>query len=489
MSIVKLKRSAVANKVPLTTDLDLGELAVNTFDGNLFFKKDPGTQSIVTVATLEGAQTVSGAKTFTGGTYFNEVVVRASSTSEGGQIVLGYANNTTATGQGNNTWIIDVQDFANQKLRFFRINSSGVVDIPIEIPDAGAITINRSLTLGPNGISANGTFGSAGQVLATNGSAVYWAPASGGGGTNATNLTYSANSSTITVFSDTGTDAVVLAASSTVAGVMTATAQTIGGAKTFTGDITADRVVTANNGAGTNFQVGDDSWIGDINVANTLRITGQQDPTQGFIVFGNSNNTALGRSGTGALTYGGNAIILASDIGTVTSTMIANNSIIDADINSSAAIAITKLAASTISGVSLGNNLNTLTIGTGLSGTSYNGSAGVTVAIDSTVATLTGTQTLTNKTISSGTLTGTLTANGSVGTAGQVLTSNATGTYWSTVSGGGGGGATDLDSLTDVAISAVSAGDILRYDGTNWVNDVEQGIRTGKAIAMAIVFG
>jgi hypothetical protein len=41
-----------------------------------------------------------------------------------------------------------------------------------------------------------------------------------------------------------------------------------------------------------------------------------------------------------------------------------------------------------------------LTIGTGLSGTSYNGSTAVTIAIDNTVATLTGNQTLTTKTIS-----------------------------------------------------------------------------------------
>ena len=46
-------------------------------------------------------------------------------------------------------------------------------------------------------------------------------------------------------------------------------------------------------------------------------------------------------------------------------------------------------------------NPNALTIGTGLSGTSYTGSGGVTIAIDSTVATLTGTQTLTNKTLTS----------------------------------------------------------------------------------------
>jgi hypothetical protein len=42
---------------------------------------------------------------------------------------------------------------------------------------------------------------------------------------------------------------------------------------------------------------------------------------------------------------------------------------------------------------------NALTIGTGLTGTSYDGSVAKTIAIDSTVATLTGTQTLTNKTL------------------------------------------------------------------------------------------
>ena len=103
-------------------------------------------------------------------------------------------------------------------------------------------------------------------------------------------------------------------------------------------------------------------------------------------------------------------IVTTGDTGTVTSTMIADGTIVDGDINASANIAVSKLAANTISGVTLGNNLNSLTIGTGLSGTSYNGSAPITVAIDSTVATTSGTQTLTNKTVSlaNNTLSGTL---------------------------------------------------------------------------------
>ena len=46
-----------------------------------------------------------------------------------------------------------------------------------------------------------------------------------------------------------------------------------------------------------------------------------------------------------------------------------------------------QLANSTISGISLGSNLNALTIGTGLSGTSYNGSTATTIAISNTAVT------------------------------------------------------------------------------------------------------
>jgi hypothetical protein len=56
---VVLKRSAVTGRNPTTSDLALGELAINTYDGNLFFKKDSGTASIMSVATLTGTQTLT----------------------------------------------------------------------------------------------------------------------------------------------------------------------------------------------------------------------------------------------------------------------------------------------------------------------------------------------------------------------------------------------------------------------------------------------
>jgi hypothetical protein len=48
---VKIKRSSVQGKVPTTGDLQLGELAVNTYDGKLYTKKDNGTQTIIEIGS------------------------------------------------------------------------------------------------------------------------------------------------------------------------------------------------------------------------------------------------------------------------------------------------------------------------------------------------------------------------------------------------------------------------------------------------------
>ena len=56
------------------------------------------------------------------------------------------------------------------------------------------------------------------------------------------------------------------------------------------------------NGTGTNFQIGDDAYIGDINVVNTMQLSGQQDRTKGYIQFGSgSAMPTIGGSGANRL--------------------------------------------------------------------------------------------------------------------------------------------------------------------------------------------
>ena len=139
-----------------------------------------------------------------------------------------------------------------------------------------------------------------------------------------------------------------------------------------------------------------------------------------------SSTFSITNTGVSAATYGSASIVPVIAVnaqGQITSATNTTISIAPSQIN--ATIANSGLTNSSISingnSVSLGGSTtvtasttNALTISTGLSGTSFNGSTPVTIAIDSTVVTLTGLQVLTNKTLTSpviGTIvnTGTLT--------------------------------------------------------------------------------
>ena len=65
--VLKLKRTAVQGKIPTTATLELGELAINTYDGQLYFEKDNGAPSIqsivVTDALISGSLNINGAIT------------------------------------------------------------------------------------------------------------------------------------------------------------------------------------------------------------------------------------------------------------------------------------------------------------------------------------------------------------------------------------------------------------------------------------------
>jgi hypothetical protein len=123
------------------------------------------------------------------------------------------------------------------------------------------------------------------------------------------------------------------------------------------------------------------------------------------------------------------------------------------------------------SGTIYASNPNALTIGTGLSGGSYDGSAPVTIDIDSTVATLTGSQILTNKTISgsSNTLSNignssltnsSIIINGTTVSLGGSATISSTTTNSLTFNNGGSGAAsgTAFDGSTAYTISYNTVG-------------------------------
>jgi hypothetical protein len=158
--------------------------------------------------------------------------------------------------------------------------------------------------------------------------------------------------------------------------------------------------------------------------------------TSGAITLSGILNSASGGLGASSLTgyLFANGASPATAVATIPNAGLTNSSV-------------------TINGspVSLGGSItvtatasNALSIGTGLSGTSYNGSAPVTIAIDSTVATLTGSQTLTNKSISGSTNTLSNIANASL--------TNSSLTIGTTAISLGGSSAT-LGGLTSVAVT------------------------------------
>jgi len=138
---------------------------------------------------------------------------------------------------------------------------------------------------------------------------------------------------------------------------LTLTATTNGGLAVTgagtTGALSKAVTLDFSNLTGVSAAIGDLVAIGDVSDSNLPK-----DATVGSVLDLISGDVNVDSNGTSSIAAG---------------------AIVDADIASNAAITVTKLAAYTISGHTLGNNLSTLTIGTGLGGTSYNGSSAVTI--------------------------------------------------------------------------------------------------------------
>lgn len=145
---VLLKKSSTAAKVPLTSDLDYGELALNYADGKLYYKTSSNTIKSFTddtsVVTLTGSQTLSN-KTLSSPTITGNITGDVAATGnlkslyssgdEGGEITLAIPATNTAL---STSVTIDVYQ---NKLRIFEsggTNRGAYIDLSAATAGVGS---------------------------------------------------------------------------------------------------------------------------------------------------------------------------------------------------------------------------------------------------------------------------------------------------------------------------------------------------------------
>jgi hypothetical protein len=178
----------------------------------------------------------------------------------------------------------------------------------------------------------------------------------------------------------------------------------LGGTITIAGDIEGVSAGTGLTGGGTSGTV-------TLSLDTTIAAT-----TNNTLTLSNKSISLATNTLSGTISEF-NTALSDADFATIAGAETLSNKSISGTSNTLTNIANTSLTNSSVtvngSSISLGGsatvtavNPNALTISTGLSGTSYDGSAAVTIAVDSTIATTSGSQTLTNKTLGASTTLG-----------------------------------------------------------------------------------
>jgi hypothetical protein len=294
---IKLKKSSVSGKIPLVSDIDYGELAINYADGKLYYKhNDTSIRSFLDSGQILYLIDSDYLKGIINSTYIiaNRPInlLEDSNPALGGNLNLNGHNITDSGSSGSITMSGNITGGTITATADFR--STAAWDATA---GGGQLYLNGA-TGNRIDFNTNGVAGPSYTTRST-GTKLLLYPALSG-----VQVDYAMGISPATIWSS-----VPVNDSSYsfkwYGGDINVASLTGNGNFTAAGTITATQFVSTNNNTGQNFRIGDDAWIGDINVANTTRISGAQDATQGYIVFGNGNSVALGRSGTGPLTYGG----------------------------------------------------------------------------------------------------------------------------------------------------------------------------------------
>jgi hypothetical protein len=182
-------------------------------------------------------------------------------------------------------------------------------------------------------------------------------------------------------------------------------------------DAKGDLIVGTGSNTGTRFAVGTNGYVLTANSSTTSGVEWAAAPAVGSfetsIVFeGTTANdfettlTVTDPTADRTITFPdlSGTVITTGDSGTVTSTMIANDTIVDADINSAAAIAQSKISGLT---TDLGNKASSSDLTTHTGATEAHGATGAVVGT-------TNTQTLANKTLTSPVVSGLTLSDGSI---------------------------------------------------------------------------
>ena len=113
---IKLKRTAVQGKIPTPSNIELGELAMNTYDGRIFFEKDNGTPSVQEIFTTDSD--ITGSLNLNGAITASHINANGS----GNSILVGDTLRIDENGSGLRMTNVGAFDNASGDFRIFSTN-------------------------------------------------------------------------------------------------------------------------------------------------------------------------------------------------------------------------------------------------------------------------------------------------------------------------------------------------------------------------------
>ena len=141
---IKLKRSATPSAIPSTASLALGEVAINTYDGKMFIKKDDGTEAIVEIGSGGGGVSsfADNAKLTFGDSADLEIYHDGSNSyiadNGTGNLVLKGTNLTVESSTGENYFVA----LANADTRLYYDNAQKLATTSTGIDVTGTATMD-----------------------------------------------------------------------------------------------------------------------------------------------------------------------------------------------------------------------------------------------------------------------------------------------------------------------------------------------------------